>query len=386
MHFGINMINSNRTGEPPSQALGRYIQTAVAAEKFGYRSIWTTEHHFASDPAYRPFGVSQDVYPNTDYDMASDPWVLLSWAAANTQRLRVATAVAILHWDHPVRSAESAALLDALSHGRLEFGVGRGLGFREAQVFGVPSDPGANERRYYEAVDIIRAAWTGEFFEYDGEFYKVPRLAITPQPERELPLIIGSSSDKSAIWAAENDFPYATITWPLVDVESYRRKREAYLAAGEKAGFDVSRHLCPHFLFMYCGETDEEAAEVCEHYMTQFQYINEQHYELARPHEENVAVAGQHAEHSGTAAMSQDVAARMKSLAVLPIEYHIVGSPETCAERVRMYQDFVGANYLVLNMGYSCMPFDLHMASLQRFAEEVMPQFPVELTEAAATA
>ncbi len=376
MEFGINMINSTRRGVAPSAVLDQFVNTAVEAEQLGYRSIWTTEHHFASEPDYRPFGVSEEEYPSTDYDMASDPWTLLSFAAGRTSTLRLGTAVAILHWDHPVRTAESAALLDALSHGRLEMGVGRGLGFREAKLWGVPPDAEANERRYYEAVDIIRKAWTGEFFEYDGEFYKVPRLAITPQPERELPMIIGSSSDKSAVWAAENDLAYATITWPLVDVASYRRKRDAYLAAGAEHGFEVTRHLCPHFLFTYCGETDEEAAEVCETYMTQFQYINEQHYELARDHAENVSVAVQHGQGQSTAALSDDVAARLRALAVLPIQYHIVGSPETCIERVRMYQEEVGANYIVLNMGYACMPFDLHQASMRRFAEQVMPHFP----------
>lgn len=385
MEFGINMINSNRVGDPPSKVLDEYLQTAVVGEELGYRSIWTTEHHFASNRDYRPFGVSEDVYPSVDYDMASDPMTLLSWAAAKTTTLRVGTAVSILHWDHPVRTAERAALLDGLSHGRLEFGVGRGLGFREAQVFGVPSDPADNERRYHEAIEIIQRAWTGEFFEFDGEFYKVPKLAITPQPERELPLIIGSASNSSAIWAARHNLPYATITWPLVEVNNYKQKRIEYLAAGEEAGYDVSEHLCPHFLYMYCAETDEEAAEVVEHYMTQFQYINEHHYELARQHAEN-AVAAVREQHSGTAAVSDDIAARMKELAVLPVAFHIVGSPETCIERVRMYEEEVGANYLVLNMGYAKMPFDMHMASLRRFAEKVMPHFPSTLAAAGVAA
>jgi alkanesulfonate monooxygenase SsuD/methylene tetrahydromethanopterin reductase-like flavin-dependent oxidoreductase (luciferase family) len=383
MEFGINMINSNRAGSPPSTVLDQFVETAIAADELGFRSIWTTEHHFASERDYQPLGAPEDVYSTIDYDMASDPMTLLSWAAAKTQRLHVGTAVSILHWDHPIRTAERAALLDGLSHGRLELGVGRGLGFREAKLFGVPSDNAANERRYYEAIEIIRKAWTGEFFEFDGEFYKVPRLAITPQPERELPLVLGSSGNASAIWAAKNDFPYATITWPLVDMEAYKTKRREYLAAGKEAGFDVSGHLCPHFLFMYCGETDEESAEVCEHYMTQFQYINEQHYELARPHDENAVGSSAGVR---TAGMSQDVSGMLKKLATQPVEYHMVGSPETCIERVRMFEEEVGANYIVLNMGYAAMPFDMHMASLRRFAEQVMPHFPSQAAVAGVTA
>jgi alkanesulfonate monooxygenase SsuD/methylene tetrahydromethanopterin reductase-like flavin-dependent oxidoreductase (luciferase family) len=373
MEFGINIITSNRVSDPPITALGDFVDTAVEAEKLSYRSIWSTEHHFASDRSYRPFEVSEEEYPNTDYDMASDPMTLLTWAAAKTKKLHVGTAVSILHWDHPVRTVERAALLQTLSGGRLELGVGRGLGFREAKVFGVPADNDANERRYHEAVHILRTAWKGEFFEFDGEFYTVPKLAITPQPQGEIPLIIGSASNNSAIWAGQNDLPYATITWPLVEVDTYKKKREEYLAAGEAAGHDLSRHLCPHFLYMYCGESDQEAAEVCEHYMTQFQYILEQHYELARPHVENEGMTTD--QDKAFTARAEDPAVGLRKLATLPVEYHIVGSPKTCIERVRMYQNDVGANYIVLNMAYAKMPMDLHLASMRRFAEEVMPHF-----------
>jgi alkanesulfonate monooxygenase SsuD/methylene tetrahydromethanopterin reductase-like flavin-dependent oxidoreductase (luciferase family) len=107
-------------------------------------------------PSLSPFAISEDEYPTTDYDMASDPMRLLSWVAARTTTLGVGTAVSILHWEYPIRTAERAALLDVLSAGRLELGVGRGLGFREAKVFGVPDDQAANERRYHEAVEILR--------------------------------------------------------------------------------------------------------------------------------------------------------------------------------------------------------------------------------------
>jgi alkanesulfonate monooxygenase SsuD/methylene tetrahydromethanopterin reductase-like flavin-dependent oxidoreductase (luciferase family) len=375
MQFGINLITSNYVGDRPTKVLQEYLDTAIAAEELGYRSIWTTEHHFASDRNYRPFGASEQEYRPRDYDMSSDPMTLLSWAAAKTKTLRVGTAVSILHWDHPIRTVERAALLDTLSGGRLEFGVGRGLGFREATVFGVPGDPQANERRYHEAIQIIRTAWKGEPFSFDGEFYTVPELAITPQPQREIPLIVGSASNNSAVWAAQNDLPYATITWPLVDVDVYKEKRKAYLAAGEQTGNDVGRHLCPHFLYMYCGETDEQAAEICEHYMTQFQYIIEQHYELARPHAENDNVTtDQDKAFSGKA---EDQHAQMRKLALAPVEQHIVGSVETCIERVRMYENEVGANYIVLNMAYANMPMNLHMASMRRFAKHVISEEPL---------
>jgi alkanesulfonate monooxygenase SsuD/methylene tetrahydromethanopterin reductase-like flavin-dependent oxidoreductase (luciferase family) len=199
-------------------------------------------------------------------------------------------------------------------------------------------------------------------------------LAITPQPERQpAPITVGSASHNSAVWAAQNDLPYATITWPLVSFELYKEKRAMYLEAGRAAGYDVKRHLCPHFLYMYCGESDNEATEVVKHYMTQFQYINEHHYELGRAHHQNQAVQNSH----GMAAQKTNipVAERVRKLTQQTIDYHIIGGTATCQERVRAYQDEAKVNYIVLNMKIGSMPQELHAASMRRFAEHVMPHF-----------
>jgi alkanesulfonate monooxygenase SsuD/methylene tetrahydromethanopterin reductase-like flavin-dependent oxidoreductase (luciferase family) len=382
LKFGTNIMTHRAFGDSSARVLNEWVQNAVLAEQLGYHSAWTTEHHFQSDPNYRPFGLTEEQYPPVDYDLASDPMTLLTWAAAKTTRLCLGTAVAILHWEHPVRLVERAAMLDLLSGHRLLFGVGRGLGFREADLFGVPGDPKANERRYHEALDIIRKAWTGEYFSFDGEFYHVPPLAITPIPDRQpSPVIIGSASNNSAIWAAEQDLPYATITWPLVDFDVYKEKRRAYLEKGKAMGFDIERHLCPHFLYMYCGESDAEAADVIMHQMSQFQFINEHHYELGREHKENAAVTAGHNTNRGTAASArgvtqEQVMERVRSLSQQVIDFHIVGSAKTCAERVRAYQEEAKVNYIVMNMKIATMPQAQHEASMRRFASEVMPLFP----------
>ncbi len=377
MKFGTNIMTHRLFGDSSSRVLKEWVYNAVEAEKLGYHSAWTTEHHFQSDPGYRPFGLGTDEYPPADYDLAPDPLTLLTFAAARTTTLRLGTAVSILHWDHPIRLVERAAMANLLSDGRIQIGVGRGLGFREADVFGVPGDPKSNEKRYHEALDIIRTAWTGKRFSFDGEFYKIPPLAITPVPDvQPAPITVGSASHNSAIWAAERDLPYATITWPLVSFEHYREKRQRYLDAGTAAGFDLSRHLCPHFLYMYCGESDSEAADVVMHYMSQFQFINEHHYELARDHHQNDAVMSSHnlaGQKGGTD--RSDTMKRVRLLSQQPIDYHIVGSPATCRERVRAYRDDAKVNYIVLNMKFGCMPQELHEASMRRFATEVLPHF-----------
>ena len=127
MRVGLVQTSSSLPDEEPGGAVHRFVRIAVRAEELGYWSVWSTEHHFGSDRGYRPHDVSVEEYVDTDYDMASEPMMLLSYVAAQTSRLKLGTAVVeILHWDDPIRVLERAVTLDALSGGRVELGVGRG--------------------------------------------------------------------------------------------------------------------------------------------------------------------------------------------------------------------------------------------------------------------
>jgi len=123
MEIGIADNHMNAlSGADAGERYHRFVETAVEAERLGFRSMYVTEHHFASDPSYRPFDEPEDVYPSTDSDIVVDPLSLHIFLAARTKTLRLGTCVVCTHWDHPIRIAERAALLDVLSGGRLELG------------------------------------------------------------------------------------------------------------------------------------------------------------------------------------------------------------------------------------------------------------------------
>jgi len=366
VRFGVLATSYNRAGERPAVALSRWVELAVEVEALGFWSIWGTEHRYASDPEYRPFDVPEFEYPTTDYDMSPDCLTLLSYAAAKTSTLRLGAGVSVLHWDHPLKLAERAAMVDVLSGGRLELGVGRGLGFREQEVFAVPQDPDENRRKYEEGVEIIQAAWSGERFRHEGEFFRFPELRMTPPPGRPAPLFIGSGSTDSAAYAARKGLPYATIVWPLLGVQAYKEKVEHYRSSAAEAGVDVSRQHLPHFLYMHCSETDEEAAEVAFEYMIQLQYILENHYELRRRNA-NLARLGHHD--------GQDDMTTLRKLAQFPVDEHLIGSPDTISERIGQLRDDLGLTYLVAIAGFGNMPPELSRPSLRRFAQQVLPRF-----------
>ncbi len=294
---------------------------------------------------------------------------MLAYTAAKTSRIRLGTAVVVPPWDHPIRSVERSAMLDVLSGGRLELGLGRGSPTREGPVFGVPSDPEAAGRRFREAVDIVRKAWGGQPFTHEGEFYSFPpNLGLTPTPiQKEAPIWIGSASNDSAAWAAQQNLPYATIAWPLILMEEYKTKDDVYHAAADASGVDVSRNENIVLLYTYCGESDEEAAETSYEYMKQFQYINEQHYEILR----NEELFKTYLDLTGYATPENWV----HQNALYAVNNHMIGSAETIVERLKFHEHDLGLRYILMNHGWGLMPQDKAIASMQRIAEHVMPHF-----------
>jgi probable F420-dependent oxidoreductase len=178
-----------RFSDPLGEAVG---QVAVAADRLGFDSLWIDAHvvlqvHVASEyplnaERRQPFN-AEAAFP--------DPFSMLAYAAALTRRVRLATAVVPLLSTDPLSLAKQAATLDALSHGRLELGLGAGWLKEEAQLRGHPTDHPTG--RLAEAIDLMRAAWRDGLFEWHGRFYDVPPAGIFPMPPQRdgIPLWIG---------------------------------------------------------------------------------------------------------------------------------------------------------------------------------------------------
>jgi len=106
------------------------------------------------------------------------PLLLAAALAQRTTRIRLGTAVLLLPLQYPLRTAEEAAVVDLLSHGRLELGVGRGMISIHFQGFNVPREE--SRARFEEALMLIKQAWTQETCSFDGKFFQVPPTAVVP--------------------------------------------------------------------------------------------------------------------------------------------------------------------------------------------------------------
>lgn len=166
MRFSIfhNLGAPGRLGEY-AQVMDEAREFAVAAEQAGFWSTWYTEHHFGHEAI--------EITPN--------PVLMGTDIAARTSRIRIGQAASIATFWHPLRLAEDIAMLDQLSGGRVEVGLGRGLYGREALNLNALADPRDQEQNralYDETVEILRKAWTGEFFSHKGRFYEFPAPGV----------------------------------------------------------------------------------------------------------------------------------------------------------------------------------------------------------------
>ena len=159
----------------------------MAAERYEYDTAWLMEHHF------------------TDYAIAPDTLTMAGFLLGATSRLRIGTAVTVAPFIHPVRLAESVALLDHLGKGRFNLGLGRGICKEDFSVFGV--DPNDSHNLMYEAADIMLRAWKEDSIKNEGLF-SFPETRVLPKPRSsELTVYAAAESASSVEWAANNGFP-----------------------------------------------------------------------------------------------------------------------------------------------------------------------------------
>lgn len=175
-----------------------FLEITQRAEELGFDSVWVSEHHFTRYGGILP-----------------RPQVLLAAMAERTRRIRLGTAVSLVPFDNPIRAAEDFALLDVLSGGRLDLGVGRGLFPFEYDGIGVPQDEG--RQRMEEGVEVILGAWQQERLTFAGQFTNVTNLTILPRPIQKPhpPLYAAALSPESYEWAARKGYNLLQVPYPL---------------------------------------------------------------------------------------------------------------------------------------------------------------------------
>lgn len=345
MKFAIFTLSEQPDGQSASGAYRAVIEQAVAAEELGFDAVWLAEHHF------------------TEYGVVPSVPVLGTAIAEHTSQIRIGSAIAVLPFHDPRRLAEDYAMLDVLSDGRLDFGVGRGYQPAEFEAFGISMDE--SRSRFEEAIDVIEGLWTQESFSYHGRHFSFDDLTIHPRPvQSPPPMWVAAVSPSTFEFAARARRPFlsAPQITPLPKIrEGYEHYREAYAAAGG----DPSTVTLPLQRNVYVGATKEAAySEPAEAYMW-YQRMNAS----------RMARDGQKVHDYEFYEKAQRNLLKVEYDQLFDSGALLFGTSEEIVDRITHLKEELDLNYLMCWMGAGGLRHDLVLSSMERFAREVMPHF-----------
>lgn len=327
MKFGIMASHQY----PHEEDLGRHLKdlfgTVELAAELGYDSVWTINHFQSNLATPQPISMTASLIPHSG-DMM------------------LGTGILLLPLFHPVHIAEEFATLDHLSGGRVVLGVGAGYRDNEFAAFGI--DPDARFRRLDESLRVIRALWSGEPVDHDGELFPLEgaTIGVRPLTPGGPSIWVGAGGRKAVRRAARlGDAWYAPGNSP--NPTFLPKHLGVYDEALREYGKPTEGIERPVGVELYCAPTTDQAVD------TALQYARREYSTYA----EYPALRWQ-----------RD---RFDELVRNTL---LLGSPEFLIERIQGLAD-LGLNHLIFRPGWLGMPTEQVRASLRLFADEVIPAF-----------
>jgi alkanesulfonate monooxygenase SsuD/methylene tetrahydromethanopterin reductase-like flavin-dependent oxidoreductase (luciferase family) len=321
------------------------LEFAAAADEAGFYCLHTAEHH------------------SSRLNMVPEPGVWLSAVARATTNMRLGPLVYLLTLYSPLRLAEEICMLDHLSKGRLELGVGRGVSPFELNFHKV--DHEESREIFFDAYDCLKEALTHDEFSYEGKYFSYSDVPMTLRPLQTPypPVWYGSSNTIGATWAGEHGLHFAANGATALAQENINAYREALAKRGSPA------HPKPEFSggnaigllrHIYVADTDEEARRIAkpalEYHAASLNWLRERFGQTEFTKRTGV--------HRGADFESWE-----------EMGMAIAGSPDTCRAKLTEQADKLGINYLIAYLFFGDMTLKDAMRSQQLFVSEVMPHF-----------
>ncbi len=227
----------------PGQLMRRWLDLLAESEALGFDSLWANEHHFD------PYG---GIIPS--------PPTMLAGLSQRTKTARLGTSIVVLPLHNPIEIAEQLAMVDLMSGGRVEFGIGRGFVEFDYDRLHIPRTD--SQARMLEGLEVILKAWSGEPFSHKGKFYQYDELQLWPRPEQRPhpPVWLSCSQTPASFdWAGRNGHSILTVAYRSVELLVTNNKiyREAWAKSGRPGNGRIATHY--HCVL---AETKKEAREI----------------------------------------------------------------------------------------------------------------------------
>jgi len=335
LQFGIfDHLDDN--GIPLADLFETRLKLIEQYDRAGFRSYHIAEHH------------------STPLGLAPSPSVFLAAAATRTERLRLGPLLYVTPMYHPLRLAEEIVMLDHISRGRLELGLGRGASPIEIAGFDVNPENAAAMNR--EATDLILKALTSDVLTYEGKFYRCENVRIEARPLQKPypPLWFAPTEPSRAADAARLKGNMVT----LIPNAGVKALVDSYRAAWQAEGNSVADiPLLGVFRHVVVADTDAKARELMNGA-----------YRKWRHHMEFLWEWGGIPFPIGMVYPPEFDALEQMSMGV-------AGSPETVRRYVAQTVEQTGITFFVGDMIFGSLPYEAASRSVDLFAKEVMPAF-----------
>ncbi len=305
------------------------------AEELGFECFWFTEHHFL---------LYGGPVPNSA--------VMMSAAAARTSRIHLGSAISILPLHHPVEIAENYAMVDVVSGGRLEFGIGLGNTAIDFQVYGVNREE--SRARFEEAAEIIPKAWANDRFSHEGTFWRFEDVPVYPKPVQKPhpPMWVAGHSPESLGWAGRHGFNIMIVAHPFPP-EFYQPGIAAWKEGLAQAGLEPGDRRCKLHLRVWVDENAERAREVAEPAIERYDTIS--------------AIGRQARAVHGPGLYDWE--------GMLACGRNVYGNPDQCIAAIQSSVRNYDFDVFSSTFNFGGLPHEDIKRAMRLFAKEVMPAF-----------
>jgi natural product biosynthesis luciferase-like monooxygenase protein len=349
LKFGMLHLLENPVGKTEAQVVAEQLEILRAAEDYGFDSVWPAEHHFS------------------EYGYCVSTALMLAALVPVTKRIRLGTGIVILPFHNPIRVAEEFALLDVMSGGRVDFGIGRGYQPHEFRGYGV--DQTRSRGLFNESIEIILQAWTRERVNYEGVHFTIRDVPVRPKPLQKPhpPVWMAALTPPSFVQAGRMGFNLLCAPVFGFGGQSAAEQLASYRQALRDAGHDPAAKEIAALCMIYCADSTAAAQRdfgepVIWYYRTFSKYI-------APPPGE--APIKTYEPYAGV----RDLAASVTWEDLLQAGAVVCGDPDHCVKRIKELQEIFGFTTLLCWTRLGGFDHRKVLRSMELMQRHVIPRF-----------
>ena len=365
------------------------IAQVCLADEMGFDYVWFVEHHFL-----------------TTFSMSPCPEVIFGALSRLTKRIRLGFGVVILPYHHPVRVAERVAMVDHLTHGRVDLGTGRSAAYEQT---GMGIDPRATRAMWEESLKMIPQIWQSDYFEWAGEYWQVPPRQVLPKPYQQPhpPIWVAALQPATYELAAQRGIGVMALG---VSAPSVLEPHIAAYRENIKKAQPVGRFVNNQWLssvFGLCGTDNAAARQLCTDSLKTFfgpgrPYVQDQKDVYARLLDQwggvpehlqqnfsryidvptGAAADGDAAaapgsgavDLSGGTALAQKIWEEFDADTLAERGVIVAGDPDSCIKAAKLHEA-TGVDQLQFLMATETVAHNQVMESIELFGKQVIPAF-----------